>query len=245
MLVAAARRADTILLMAKTDALSSGTADSARRADTVYATLRHAIVHGDLQPNQRLVEAELAEALSVSRTPVREVLQRLLQDGLVTSHRRGWVVREHGSNEIRDIYACRAALEGYAARLAALNAGEEHLAELAAILDSADPRQMTREQMVDVNERFHEAIINACGNPLLADLCRRSRLYYFNRRVAQLYTEDEARKSRAEHERLLGALQAREPDLAERITREHIEGALNVILTRDEATTRRRLVGHG
>jgi DNA-binding GntR family transcriptional regulator len=242
--LAAPRRADTILSMPKMGALSGETGDSARRADALYATLRHAIVHGDLRPNQRLVEAELAEALSVSRTPVREVLQRLLLDGLVTSHRRGWVVREHDADEIRDIYACRAALEGYAARLAALNSSDEQLAELGAILDAADPRAMTREEMVDVNERFHEAIINACGNELLAELCRRSRLYYFNRRVAQLYTDEQAAKSRAQHERLLAALQARDPELAEHITREHIDAALDVILTRGEVMNRRRIVGH-
>jgi DNA-binding GntR family transcriptional regulator len=240
---AALRGADTILSMPKTDSLSGETGDSARRADAVYATLRHAIVHGDLRPNQRLVEAELAEALSVSRTPVRAVLPRLLLPGWDTSHRRGWFVREHAADEIRDIYACRAALEGYAARLAALNSSDDQLAELAAILDAADPRAMTREEMVDVNERFHEAIINACGNELLADLCRRSRLYYFNRRVAQLYTDEQAARSRAQHERLLAALQARNPDLAEQITREHIDGALHVILTRGEVVTRRRIVG--
>jgi DNA-binding GntR family transcriptional regulator len=224
-----------------------GEPDSARRADSLYTTLRHAIVHGDLRPNQRLVEAELAEALSVSRTPVREVLQRLLVDGLVASHRRGWVVREHGADEIRDIYACRAALEGYAARLAAVHSTPEQLAELAEILGSSDPGRMTQEEMVDVNERFHEAIINACGNPLLADLCRRSRLYYFNRRVAQLYTDDEAAHSRAQHERLLAALGERDPDAAERITREHIDTALGVILDRGTVATSRpsKLFGSG
>jgi DNA-binding GntR family transcriptional regulator len=224
--------------MEQTDALITEPVDSTRRADALYTTLRQAIVHGDLRPNQRLVEAELAEALNVSRTPVREVLQRLLLDGLVASHRRGWIVREHNIDEIRDIYACRAALEGYAARLAALNASDDQLQELVTILAVATPGQMTREQMVDVNERFHEAIISACGNELLADLCRRSRLYYFNRRVAQLYTDAEAAHSRGQHERLLAALQDRDPDLAERITREHIDTALGVILTRGEIRTK-------
>lgn len=225
--------------MDQSDVLGTEPVDSARRADTVYATLRHAIVHGDLRPNQRLVETELAEALSVSRTPVREVLHRLLRDGLVASQRRGWVVREHDADEIRDIYACRAALEGYGARLAAINASADQLDELESILAGGAPGDTTRVRMVDINERFHEAIINACGNELLADLCRRSRLYYFNRRVAQLYTDGEAAYSRTQHERLLAALRDRDPDLAEQITREHIDTALGVILSRGEIMGKR------
>ena len=100
-----------------TDGLQAG----GSRSDALYAQLQRAIVQGQLRPNQRLIEAELAETLDVSRTPVREALQRLAFDGLVSRHRRGWVVREHGVDEIKDIYACRAALEGYAARLAAVS----------------------------------------------------------------------------------------------------------------------------
>lgn len=210
----------------------------ANRAEDLYARLRHAIVHGELRPNERLVEAELAESLGVSRTPVREVLQRLRRDGLVTSRRRGWVVREHTADEIRDIYACRAALEGYAARLAALSATEEQRAELKSILNSAPPAAPGSERMVVINERFHEAIIDASGNELLAELCRQSRLYYFNRRVAALYNEEAAAQSRAQHEKLLGAILARDPDLAEALIREHIETALGMILSHPELLAR-------
>lgn len=220
--------------MAKVEPLSTGTIErTANRADALYSRLRHAIVQGQLRPNQRLVEAELAEALQVSRTPVREVLQRLAVDGLISRHRRGWVVREHNAEEIKDIYACRAALEGYAALLAATSATDEQLAELEAILYSVADTT-SRNEMVDVNERFHEAIIDASGNRLLAELSRRSRLYFFNRRVAKLYTDAEAAHSRAQHVALLEALQARDGARAEAIAREHIETALQAILARPE-----------
>jgi DNA-binding GntR family transcriptional regulator len=219
--------------MASADNVTSdGAAPTPNRSDLLYSQLRRAIVQGQLRPNQRLVEAELAETLNVSRTPVREVLQRLSLDGLVSRHRRGWVVREHGADEIRDIYACRAALEGYAARLAAASASDEQLAELETILYSVDGTN--RDEMVAVNERFHETIIDAAGNPLLAELARRSRLYFFNRQVAKLYTDDEAAHSRSQHVRLLKALQARDADEAEAVTREHIATALDAILARPE-----------
>lgn len=202
---------------------------SVSRGDHLYEEIRRAIVQGELRPNQRLVEAELAEMLFVSRTPIREALQRLAIDGLVSHRRRGWVVREHDASEIQQIYACRAALEGYAARLVALHASEEQLDEIEAILFRVADTS-NRDEMVAVNEDFHEAIIDAAANPLLAELARRSRLYYFNKRVAHLYTEAQAAQSRQQHIRLLQALRDRDPDAAEAVTREHIETALQAIL---------------
>jgi DNA-binding GntR family transcriptional regulator len=210
-----------------------------KRADVLYNRVRRAIVQGELRPNQRLVEAELAEMLGVSRTPIREVLQRLALDGLVSRHRRGWIVREHSAQEIKDIYACRAALEGYAARLAAEHATDEHLAELDEILACLYEGR-SRDEMVALNERFHEAIIDAAANELLAELTRRSRLYFFNRRVATLYTDEEAAYSRDQHARLIAALHARDADAAEAIAREHIATALEGILSHPEVVAQER-----
>src|SRR5579864_7454244 len=102
----------------------------ATRSDNVYERLREAIVTGRARPNERLIEAELADRLQVSRTPIREGLQRLAAEGLVVTRRRGWVVLEHTSAEIREIYEARAALEGYCARLAAERATEAQLKEI-------------------------------------------------------------------------------------------------------------------
>src|SRR6266516_463803 len=77
-------------------------------SDGVYQRLRSAIVRGDLRPNERLVEADLAGWLEVSRTPVRECLQRLAAERLVANRRRGWIVQEHSTQEIREIYDVRA-----------------------------------------------------------------------------------------------------------------------------------------
>jgi DNA-binding GntR family transcriptional regulator len=214
---------------------------SASRSDHLYARLRGAIVEGELRPNQRLVETELAEMLDVSRTPIREALQRLAIDGLVR-RRRGWEVCEHDADEIEQIYDCRAALEGYAARLAALHATDEQLDEIAGILFSISDTS-DRDEMVAVNEHFHEAIIDATGNPLLTDLAGRSRLYYFNRRVAHLYTEAEAAHSRQQHIKLLEALRGRDADRAEAITREHIATALQAILGRREVPSGNGFLG--
>ena len=104
----------------------------------IYDRVRVDIVHGALRPNQRLVEIELAERLGVSRTPVRETLQRLTLEGLVQRTRGGWVVHEHSRDEIRSIYEVRAALDGYAAFLAADRATARELAALEALYPAGD-----------------------------------------------------------------------------------------------------------
>jgi DNA-binding GntR family transcriptional regulator len=203
---------------------------AANLTEVVYEQLRSEIVRGELRPNERLVEAEIAERLLVSRTPVREGLQRLAADGLVISRRRGWVVYEHTIDQIRDIYETRMALEGFATRLATERATPQQLQAIAGILlDSAGILHAPREHLVGVNDRFHDAIVEASGNHQLVAFIKRNRLYYFNYRVAAMYSDDEAAASRDQHERLADALVGRDGDLAERIAREHIATALRVI----------------
>ena len=97
---------------------------SARRSDDVYDALRRAIVTGEIRPNQPLIELDLAAQLGVSRTPVRESLQRLVIAGLVVPRKRGWAVREFTVEEMQENAEVRAGLEGYAAYLAAARGSE-------------------------------------------------------------------------------------------------------------------------
>src|SRR5579862_6008283 len=113
---------------------SAGVADERTLSIQTYDELRTAIVQGRIRPNQRLIETELAEEYGVSRTPVRESLQRLAAVGLIVAARRGWTVREHSLDEIREIYEVRAALEGYAARLAAERGDTAALRKIAEIV---------------------------------------------------------------------------------------------------------------
>jgi DNA-binding GntR family transcriptional regulator len=206
----------------------------ATRSDSVYERLREAIVTGRARPNERLIESELADRLQVSRTPIRESLQRLAAEGLVVTRRRGWVVLEHTSAEIREIYEARAALEGYCARLAAERATEAQLKEIASF-HRGDPKRIlksSRQHLVEVNDRFHDAIIVAAQNERLAEMIRRKRAYYFNFRIAQLYSDEEAKASIAGHQAIVRALLHRDPNRAEREMREHIDLALTVILAK-------------
>jgi DNA-binding GntR family transcriptional regulator len=206
----------------------------ATRSDGVYEELRLRIVRGTLRPNQRLIEAELSEQLGVSRTPVREGLQRLAADGLILSRRRGWVVREHTAEEIVEIYEIRAALEGYAARLAASRASDTDVARIADLhrREAGGLVRSPRDHLVEVNDAFHEAIMVAAGNRRLADQIRRNREFYFNYRIGVLYTDAEATASVVGHEEIVAALLSRDEASAEDAARRHVTEALTTILTK-------------
>jgi DNA-binding GntR family transcriptional regulator len=205
----------------------------ALRSDETYDRLRADIVHGVLRPNQRLVEVELAERLGVSRTPVRESLQRLVLEGLVRRNREGWVVHEHSPDEIRAIYEVRAALEGYAAFLAAGRATPEQLDALAALYPDGDAvLELEPDTQVELNERFHDGVIAAAGNSRLWQLSRTSRQYYFNHRIARRYDAEETRRSIDGHRRILTALVRGDAVAAEAQAREHVDYALAVVLAK-------------
>jgi DNA-binding GntR family transcriptional regulator len=201
--------------------------------DGIYDRVRADIVHGALRPNQRLVEVELAERLGVSRTPVRETLQRLTLEGLVQRNRGRWVVHEHSPDEIRALYEVRAALEGYAAFLAAGRATAGELEELEALYPPGDAAfALGPDEQVELNEQFHDGVIAAAGNSRLAQLSRASRQYYFNHRIASRYGAEETRESIAGHRRILAALGQGDAPAAESCAREHVDYALAIVLTK-------------
>jgi DNA-binding GntR family transcriptional regulator len=214
-------------------AVDSG-ARSVLAGDGAYARMREAIVTGRYRPNERLVETDLAEHFSVSRTPIREALHQLAADGLVVAARHGWTVREHDAAEVRQIYEVRMAMEGFAARLAAERGEPSALDRVAAVhqqygaaLVDASPAEQVR-----LNEEFHGTVVDACGNDRLRRLIARNREYYFDYKIARLYSREEMAGGVSEHAGLVEALAGRDGDAAERLTREHFRHGLAIILDR-------------
>ena len=110
-----------------------------RAVDAAYRGIREAIISGDLRSGERVSEAALAERLGVSRTPVREALNRLRNEGLIVleRYRKGYVA-SFTADDLREIFRLRATLEGEAARGAALRIGEEDLARMEALQDEME-----------------------------------------------------------------------------------------------------------
>jgi len=193
--------------------------------------LRRQIIEGQLRPRERLVAADLADRLQVSRTPVREALYLLAAEGLVVAAKRGFAVREFAPEEIREIYEVRAALEGMAARLAAERGTDEGIAAVFEVgAATVTLAKSARQLLVDKNTAFHRAIVAAAGNERLGRLNGLNSEHFFNYRIAELYTDDEAVASVEGHRAIEVALQKRDGAAAERAARDHILEALGVTL---------------
>ncbi len=193
--------------------------------DHVYAALRERILSGDLPRGTRLRQALLADELGVSRTPLREALRRLSTEGLVEfSPNRGATVSELDFGDMRHAWSARVALEPGAARLAA------HLRDPAAIAGLREALAQQRRARVDkaqryaANRDFHLALAAASGNP---HLTRFAEMLWVPRIGMPIYEAQAADRGAEpnwadEHERIVDAIEAGDPGLAERLTREHI-----------------------
>ncbi len=149
----------------------------------VIVRLREMILHGQLAPGQRVREVELASALGVSRTPVREALPILAQEGMLTQlDTRGFVVREFTPQEIMDAIDVRGVLEGLAARiLAEQGAARRVMQALYECLREGDDifakRQLVEsdeERYGDMNKQFHAIIVQGSGSKVIADALERN-----------------------------------------------------------------------
>lgn len=141
--------------------------------EAIVEHLRQLIVNGDLKPGQRLVQDELAESLGVSRTPVREALNRLAHEGWVTiSKYKGAIVTEFSPNDLEEIYTVRCALESYAVSLAAETITENELDQLASYLADMSTAFQTQqfEKLLEAHQLFHMAIYKVSGKQRMIEL---------------------------------------------------------------------------
>jgi DNA-binding GntR family transcriptional regulator len=190
-----------------------------------YLKLREAIVSGRLQPNQRLVEADLGDELGVGRSAIRTALARLDQEGLIEHERnRGARVRLVEEGEAVEILEARASLEGLAARHAALNRSEEDVAELRRILGEMRDLLAGGDLLSasDRNALLHRRVVAASGHATAARLIAglNSQLVRFQYRTIMLPGRRD--RSFAEHEAIVEAIVAGDADAAEAAMRRHL-----------------------
>jgi DNA-binding GntR family transcriptional regulator len=208
---------------------SSGTwSDGLPSSERVYRQLRQMILSGELPPGTRLVEIHLGEQFGVSRTPVREALKRLTAEKLVLGDPvRGLVVHAPQPHEVSEVYLVREALESLAVRLAAQRITDDELRQLRVILQSmrdAVAKERT-DLMVSANIAFHDVIYRAAGNDTLFRLAKD--LSDFVRRFsAEAFANpDRASAVVEEHERVLAALEAHDPEAAAAASSSHLQAA--------------------
>jgi DNA-binding GntR family transcriptional regulator len=194
-------------------------------ADDGYMQLREAIVVGSLQPNERLVEANLSRDFGLGRSAVRTALARLEQDGLVEREpHRGARVRMVDEREALEILEARAVLEGLAARHAAKNASKddvkrlrEILAGMRKLLDAGDLLAASDENAV-----LHRTLLEIAGHPTVFRLISllKSQLVRFQYRT--ILAPGRTERSFAEHSAIVEAVAAHDPKAAEAAMRRHL-----------------------
>ena len=196
--------------------------------------IREAIVDGQLAPGERLKEADLARTFQISRTPVREALRELRREGLVdTTPNRGAAVRTYTVDDLSEIYALRALLEGHAARRAAQWMDSETLDRLRVMCASfADlrARGASVQELVRANVAFHDAVLDAARSRRLSDVTRRVVEMPLVYRTYTWYTEEQRHHAERHHAQLVRAFEVRDPDRAELIMKHHILEGGDVLL---------------
>ncbi len=198
-----------------------------------YEFLESAILTGRFKPRERLVEQELAERIKVSRTPIREALRRLEERGLVRIlPRRGAVVSDISQADVEGIYAVRSHLEVLASQLAVERIGPEGVERVremerahASLAVGGDVRGLML-----ANDRFHDAIYIAAGNPCLFELIQQLRRQVHAVRFNAWSRPDRIARSVAEHHQILQALQLRDATRLVALTREHLRVAKEIYL---------------
>jgi DNA-binding GntR family transcriptional regulator len=195
--------------------------------DQAYALLKVAIADMDIyDPKQelRLDERQLRTALGVSRTPIREALSLLEQEGFIrTIPRRGIYIVRKSKREIIEMIQMWAALESMAARLATVHAPDAEIAKLRHLFDefqSSPPSEHLGEYS-DANIAFHTAVIALGGSQTIVDATRNLLIHVRAIRRATISQSDRAARSIIDHLKIIEALERRDTELAERLTRQH------------------------
>lgn len=195
--------------------------------DLVYLELKHKILTGEIVSQTRLMEIDLSEKMNVSRTPIREAIRRLADDGLVKIvPRRGAYVANISIKDMLDVFEVREDMEGFVAQLAAQRISEEEKVELERIaaeyenaLESADDK----ESIIELDERFHNYIVGCCGNETLSELVKyvqelslRFRYLYYND-----YTLYES--TAEQHQKIISAIKEGRSEDARREADAHVK----------------------
>ncbi|MFM1924924.1 MAG: putative HTH-type transcriptional regulator YdfH [Pseudomonadota bacterium] len=194
--------------------------------EEVAELLRQRIFARELEPGSWIDELRISEALGISRTPLREALKVLAAEGLVTMKvRRGAYVTEVSEKDLRDVYHLLALLESDAARVVAGHASTEQLAQIQALHQDLENAANDRDRFFQINEAFHLLLLELADNrwrdQMVVDLRKVMKL----NRHSSLFKQGRIEQSMAEHQAIVQALVARQPELAaERMSAHFMNG---------------------
>jgi DNA-binding GntR family transcriptional regulator len=197
--------------------------------EMTYEFLKSSVLSGHFNPGERLTEERLAKKLGVSRTPVREALHKLESEGLIKPlETRGFIVSRDSKDEVEELFELRAILEGYALRIISEKISEEDLKQLDRLVAGAEDalRRKRMEEVFKWNTKFHDTLHGiVVDKKRLHRLLVNIRKYVLRYRMDTLQYPDGGKRAVDGHRKILLALKLKDPDLCERMMREHIQEA--------------------
>ena len=199
----------------------------------VFENLKQAIVRGDFSPGNRLVESRIAEAMGISRTPVREAIHKLEREGLIKKlPQGGFYVLNLTREEIEETFGIRSVLESYAARLAAIKHQKEELEPLEEKIEAFQYflNRGEMETLLKINTEFHSLLYAMSRSPKLIKMIKdlQDQIYRFRRIILRIETM--AKTSNDDHRQMLRAMKKRDAHRVETLVRQHILRGQKIVL---------------
>src|SRR4030042_407041 len=201
--------------------------------EEVYELLKKSILRGKLIPGQHLIEEQLAKRVGISRTPLREAFHKLERDELVIRlPKGGYAVRKFTIEDVEEIFGIRSALESYAAYLATLHMTPEQISFLENKLKESEDalEKGDDDKVVQLNTEFHDLLYKSSKSKKLVEMINTFRDYFFRYRSALLHIQDGMSQSNKDHRQMLEAMKKKDPGLAERLVRKHLERGKDLVL---------------
>jgi DNA-binding GntR family transcriptional regulator len=201
--------------------------------ERVYRNLRNGIITGAVRGGTRLVETALAAEMKVSRTPVREALQKLALEGfLYAIPRAGYIVEETSEIDIKDLFTTRTAIEQIAVKWAIEKITPEELQRLEMNLQKTDEVLKTgaTESMMDLDAEFHQIIYRAARSKTLYKINQTLSDHTLRFRLACIHVPEIALRAKQGHMKIFQAIQAKDSTTAEEMVEDHLDTVTNDIL---------------
>jgi len=199
----------------------------------VYRVLKEAIVKGSLEPGTKLLENKIAEEMHVSRTPVREAMQKLVTEGFIkTTPNQTMAVTEVSTEDVKEVLQTRGVLEGLAARITAKKINKQEINELKTIVTKMS-LYITKKDLLSyckVDDEFHDLILNVCGNKWIIQIRDNLGSFIYRFRIKSLSVSGRFKHSLDEHQAIMESLSEHDSAGADRLSQIHMENTITNIL---------------
>lgn len=199
----------------------------------VYRVLKESIIKGFLEPGTKLLENKIAEEMQVSRTPVREAMQKLVAEGFVkTTPNQTMVVTEVSPEDVKEVLQIRGVLEGLAASIAAKKINRQEIVELENIISqmSLHVTKKNLSSYCQVDDEFHNLILNICGNKWIIQIRDNLGSFIYRFRIKSLSVSGRLKHSLEEHQAIMESLKKHNSEEADRLSQIHMENTVINIL---------------